>query len=280
GLLFARADSITGREMPLESFARLGAAIPAIRRRFATHAEFAEASAMQLLGPDSMRVARIGATTYEHLLLMNRGARFEARPLPAMAQWAPSHGVAVADVDGDGREDLFLAQNLFPTEIGTPRLEAGVGLVLLGDGRGDFRAIRLSESGIVIRGDQRGAAVADFDADGRPDLAVAQNAGPTTLWKNVTGRPGLRVRLDGSGPENPAAVGALVRLEGEGWVGPVRPVTLGGGYWSSGSVTQVLSNLRAARTVWVRWPSGQEARYPVSGNVRAMALRPSPTPRP
>lgn len=280
GLLFARADSITGREMPLESFARLGAAVPAIRRRFATHAEFADASTMEVLGPDSARTARIGVTTYDHLVLMNRGARFEARPLPAMAQWAPAHGVAVADFDGDGREDLFLAQNLFPTEIGTPRLEAGVGLVLLGDGRGGFRALRLSESGVVIRGDQRGAGVADFDADGRPDLAVAQNAGPTTLWKNVTGRPGLRVRLVGSGPENPTAVGALVRLEGEGWVGPVRPITLGGGYWSSGSLTQVLADRRVPRSVWVRWPSGQEVRFPLSGNVREVLLRPGPTPRP
>ncbi|MEY4607867.1 MAG: hypothetical protein RL625_84, partial [Gemmatimonadota bacterium] len=108
GLLFARADSVTGREMPLESFARLGAAIPAVRRRFATHGEFAEASAAQVLGPDSVRIARIGSTTHDHLVLMNRGGRFEARPLPAMAQWAPAHGVAVADFDGDGREDLFL----------------------------------------------------------------------------------------------------------------------------------------------------------------------------
>ncbi len=280
GLLFARADSVTGREMPLESFARLGAANPAIRRRFATHAEFAEASAMAVLGPDSVRTARIGATTYDHLLLMNRGRRFEAHPLPAMAQWAPAHGVVVADFDGDGHEDLFLSQNLFPTEIGTPRLEAGVGLMLLGDGVGGFRPLRISESGIVIRGDQRGVAVADFDTDGRPDLAVAQNAGPTTLWKNVTGRPGLRVRLIGTDTRNPSSVGAQLRLEGEGWVGPVRPVTLGGGYWSSGSLVQVLSGAPAPRSVWVRWPSGRAERFPVSGDAREVMLREGSTSRP
>jgi hypothetical protein len=280
GLLFARADSVTGREMPLESFARLGAAIPAVRRRFATHGEFAEASAAQVLGPDSVRIARIGSTTHDHLVLMNRGGRFEARPLPAMAQWAPAHGVAVADFDGDGREDLFLAQNLFPTEIGTPRLEAGVGLLLLGDGVGVFRPLALRESGIVIRGDQRGVAVADFDGDGRPDLAVAQNAGPTVLLKNVTGRPGLRVRLAGPDAGNPSAIGAQMRLEGAGWSGPVRSVTLGGGYWSSGSFTGVLSDVRPPRAVWVRWPSGREERYPVSGDAREVVLRPSAAPRP
>ena len=46
--------------------------------------------------------------------------------LPPEAQRAPAHGVSVADFDGDGSEDLFLAQNLFPTEIATMRLDAGV----------------------------------------------------------------------------------------------------------------------------------------------------------
>src|SRR5215212_501777 len=66
GLVFARRDSLPastaavpwwrslmgapaprahmGREMPLESFSRLGIAIPSVRTRFATFAEYANAS--------------------------------------------------------------------------------------------------------------------------------------------------------------------------------------------------------------------------------------------
>jgi hypothetical protein len=272
GLVFARADSVTGREMPLESFARLGLAIPGLRDRVKTYAEFAGKSVDDLLGDAAKSAVRVGATTYDHQVLLNRGARFEARALPAEAQRAPAHGVSVADFDGDGREDLFLAQNLFPTEIGTPRLDAGVGLVLLGDGTGGFRALGVIESGVTIRGDQRGSAVADFDADGRPDLAVAQNGGATTLWRNVTGRPGLRVRLVGA-PGNPRGVGSVLRLEGNGWAGASRAVTAGSGHWSTDGRSIVLARPAEAQRLVIRWSGGEESRIELGAAVSELVVR-------
>ena len=84
-------------------------------------------------------------------------------------------------------------------------------VVLLGDGRGGFRPLDVRRSGISVLGDGRGAAAADFDADGRVDLAVSQNGTRTTLWRNRGGRAGLRVRLS-AGPDNPLGIGARVRI--------------------------------------------------------------------
>src|SRR5207249_11853532 len=53
--------------------------------------------------------------------------------------------------------------------------------LLLGDGRGGLGAMPGQRSGLMIYGEQRGAAYADFDSDGRLDLAVSENAAPT-LW--------------------------------------------------------------------------------------------------
>ncbi|MDZ7630918.1 MAG: VCBS repeat-containing protein [Gemmatimonadaceae bacterium] len=50
GLIFARRDSLTSREMPLDGFARIGAAIPSVKARFATFAEFAAADVDAVLG--------------------------------------------------------------------------------------------------------------------------------------------------------------------------------------------------------------------------------------
>ncbi|MCE9602538.1 MAG: FG-GAP-like repeat-containing protein [Gemmatimonadetes bacterium] len=272
GLVFARADSLTRQEMPLESFARLGVAFPTLRSRVATYGDFAKRSVQTLFGADTLGAVRIGATTYDQTILLNRGDRFEARSLPAMAQRAPAFGVNVADFDGDGREDLFLAQNFFPTEIGTMRFDAGVGLVLLGDGQGGFRPLGVTEAGVVVRGDSRGSAVADFDGDGRPDLAVSQNAGATTLWRNRTGQPGARIRLIGPAT-NPWGVGAQVWLFGKGWRGPARSVAAGSGYWSSDSPSQVLGGVSKADSVRVRWPSGVETVAPLGGNSREVLVR-------
>ncbi|MBK7905579.1 MAG: VCBS repeat-containing protein [Gemmatimonadetes bacterium] len=276
GLVFARADSGAtrerSREMPLESFARLGLVLPGLRDRVKTYHEFATRSVDELLGDAVSSAARVGATTYDHLLLLNRGDRFEPRPLPPEAQRAPAHGVSVADFDGDGREDLFLAQNLFPTEIATMRLDAGVGLMLLGDGRGGFRALSVRESGVVIRGDQRGSAVADFDGDGRVDLAVAQNGERTTLWRNVTGAVGLRVRVE-AGAGNPRGIGALLHLEGQGWSGPVRAVTAGTGHWSTDGLVAVLARPAGATTLVVRWGDGRESRVTFAAGDRELRVR-------
>ena len=272
GLVFARADSVTKQEMPLESFARLGVAFPALRSRVPTYGDFATRSVQTLFGADTLGAVRIGATTYDQTILLNRGDRFEARSLPAVAQRAPAFGVNVADFDGDGREDLFLAQNFFPTEIATMRFDAGVGLLLLGDGAGGFRALSVGEAGVVVRGDQRGSAVADFDSDGRTDLAVSQNGGVTTLWRNSRGEPGVRVRLIGPAG-NPSAIGAWVSLSGNGWRGPARPVVAGSGYWSSDSPVQVLGWSAKADSVHVRWTSGVETVVPLSERGKEIVIR-------
>ena len=279
GLVFARADSATRQEMPLESFARLGVAFPSLRSRVPTYTDFATRSVQTLFGADTLGAVRIGATTYDQTVLLNRGDRFEARALPAMAQRAPAFGVNVADFDGDGRADLFLAQNFFPTEISTLRFDAGVGLVLLGDGAGGFRPLGVGESGIVVRGDQRGSAVADFDGDGRIDVAVSQNGGATTLWRNSGGKPGVRVRLIGR-EGNPQAIGAQVMLVAEGWRGAAHPVVGGSGYWSSDSPVLLVGGRGDATAVRVRWPWGAETEAPLQAGTREVVVRAPALPRP
>jgi enediyne biosynthesis protein E4 len=271
GLLFARADSASRREMPLDGFARIGAALPSVKSRFATFAEFAAADVYALLGDASTRAVRVGARTFEHTLFLNRGDRFEARALPIAAQLAPAFGAVVADFDGDGHEDLFLAQNFFPTEINAMRFDAGAGLLLRGDGAGQFEPQTVRASGIAVLGDQRGAAAADFDGDGRVDLAVSQNAAPMTLWRNANGTAGLRVQLRG-GAGNPLSIGAKMRIISGATRGPVREVHAGSGYWSMDAATQVLALPAGASALWVRWPSGDEQTVQLTRGQRSVVL--------
>ena len=275
GLLFAREDSMTKREMPLDGFTRIGAALPTVKERFATFAAFAAADVDAVLGASAPTAIRVGATTFDHTLFLNRGDHFESRALPAEAQLAPAFGTVVADFDGDGREDLFLAQNFFPTEINTMRFDAGAGLVMLGDGKGGFRALTVQQSGVSVLGDQRGAAASDFDGDGRVDLAVSQNGAPMTLWRNVGGKPGLRVRVQGT-PGNPLGIGAKLRVVAGSAAGPVREVHAGSGYWSMDGATSVLALPAASTSLSVRWPWGGEQVVPLQRGQREVLVRPSP----
>jgi hypothetical protein len=247
--------------------------MPDLRRRIGTYADYAKADVVAALGERAATAVRVGATTFDHTLFINRGGRFEVRPLPPAAQLAPASGPVVGDFDGDGREDLFLSQNFFPTEIGTMRFDAGAGLVLLGDGSGGFAPLSVRRSGIAVLGDQRGAATADFDGDARPDLAVSQNGTFTRLFRNQGGRPGLRVRLDG-GPGNPLGIGAQLRVISVARRGPVREVRAGTGYWSMDGAISVLAMPNAADSLWVRWPGGHVTTVPLQPGMREVVVNP------
>ncbi len=246
-----------------------------MRSRVPTYAAYAEATLGEVLGPDSSEAYRAEAVTLSHTVFFNRRGRFEASRLPREAQLAPAFYAGVADLDGDGAEDVFLTQNFFATDPATPRHDAGRSLWLKGDGRGGFEAVPGRDSGIRIYGDPRGAALADYDGDGRVDVAVSQNGAETVLLKNEGARPGVRVRLVGP-PENPEGVGAQVRLAyADGSRGPVREVVAGSGYWSRDGAIQVLGRAAGKEPVgvWVRWPGGAEAEVEVEPGQREVTIR-------
>ncbi len=251
------------------TLSRLAAVVPSQRERTPTFAGYADATVEAALGPLLPRSGRLVATTFDHTLFLNRGDHFDARPLPASAQVAPGFGLAVADFDGNGTEDLFLAQNLSPTNIAAPTFDAGRGVVLLGDGTGNFTPMTGLASGISLGADQRGAAVADFDGDGRPDLVVSQNSDSTKLFRNAHGNPGIRIRFMG-----PAA-GAQVRLKYADGLGPVREIHLGSGYWSQDGAAVVLGARGSPVGLMVRWRNGKTAEVLIPPGRREAVLNPS-----
>jgi hypothetical protein len=197
-------------------------------------------------------------------VFLNRGSHFEWAPLPREAQLSPVLSINVGDFDGDGVEDLFLTQNAFsavPENLSGESLsrdDSGRGLWLHGSGRGTFTATDGSITGIKVYGEQRGAALADFNHDGRVDLSVSQNNGATRLYVNESSKRGLRVTLQGA-VGNPEAVGAQMRVRyPDGSEGPCRSISAGTGYWSQDGAAQVLGCAQDPIGLWMRWPGGRE----------------------
>ena len=269
---FWHADS--ARWLPWRDAETVGRSFPGLAERLPTFRAYGQASVTDLLGDRAAAFRVREAASGESVVLLNRGGRFERRPLPVEAQMAPVFGIGVGDWDGDGREDLALAQNFFGVEPETSRFDAGRGLVLLGGGDGTFRPLEARRSGVLVWGEQRALAVADFDGDGRSDLALAQNRGPVRLFRNTAGRLGLRIRLEGPAG-NPAAIGARLRLRASPGdrPGPAREIHAGGGHWSQDSVVQAMALPAGSVVLEVAWPGGGRTATPVPAGAREVSVR-------
>lgn len=271
--LLASLDLDLQKVTPWREWLAIKGAVPSVAERFPSHHAYSRTSVTDLLGDQADRARKLTAETFDSMVFLNRDGRFEAHPLPLEAQLAPAFGVSVADFDGDGNEDVFLAQNFFGVDAETSRHDAGTGLVLLGGGRGGFRALRPQEAGFSLYGEQRASAVADFDRDGRVDLAITQHGGPTRLLRNVRGKAGVRVTVQGS-PQNPGAVGAVVRLLFGDRAGPVREIHGGAGYLAYDSTSPVLAAPTPPTAVEVHRPDGSRQRLNWPVGARAVVVRP------
>jgi enediyne biosynthesis protein E4 len=272
-IIEAYFDRELAKIVPWRDWESVARAMPFIQERYRSFTEFSTASVSEILGRRSAEVKEWTVNTLDSMLFLNRGGRFEAFPLPFEAQLAPVFGLAIADFDGDGNEDVFLSQNFFGVSPETSRYDGGRGVLLKGNGRGEFGSVPGQESGLLIYGEGRGVAAGDFDQDGRVDIAVGQNANATRLYRNVAANPGLRIRLEGP-PGNALGIGAVLRLESKtGRLGPSREVHAGSGYWSQNSAVQVLGSNEEPAHLRVRWPGGKTARVPVPAGATEMRVK-------
>jgi len=262
----------TGVEVPRRGLRPVREAIPFVRGRILSFEAYGQASLADVYGEALQEMASVEIVEWASVVLLNRGDHFAVVPLPAEAQLAPAFGIAIADFNGDGFEDVLLSQNFFAVHPDDWRQDAGRGLLLLGAGDGRLRAVPGQESGVRVYGEQRGCAAADYDGDGRADVVIAQNANRTVLLQNRGARPGLRVRLAG-GEGNPEGIGASIRLRTAGELGPAREVQAGSGYWSRHSSVQVLAGRLGTARVWVRWPGGRVTESEVPEGAAEVHIR-------
>jgi hypothetical protein len=244
---------------------------PELNSRFPRNADYAKAKLDMILGSEKPKFKRLEAATLASMLFRFKEGQWIPEVLPMQAQWAPAFGLTVADFNGDGHEDLFMAQNFAAVRPDDDRLDSGRGLLLRNDGHGKLLEVPGQESGIKIYGEQRGAATADYDRDGRIDLVVAQNGAAAKLYHNEAARPGLRIRL--KGPQgNPLGFGAVVRVQNSNSAGPASELHCGSGYCSQDSAVLVRAAPEGASEIVVRWPGGRETRSPVESKFREVEI--------
>lgn len=127
-----------------------------LQKRFSDYTSYANAKLEDIFTQEELKDSkRLLATNFETVYLENKQGHFLKRSLPMEVQFSPVYSILPIDVDNDGDKDVLLGGNETYTRVRIGQLKASKKLVLLNDGRGNFRSTTRSESGISISGDVR-----------------------------------------------------------------------------------------------------------------------------
>ena len=147
-----------GVHYPLRGFSCSTQQVPQLKDEFKKYDVFAGLGIEDVYGKDNLEEAlHYEADMFQSVYLENLGGTFKLKKLPVEVQFSSINDVIVEDVNNDGNLDAIVAGNLFVSEIETPRNDAGTGLLLIGDGKGNFDTVPTSESGFFARKDAKKA---------------------------------------------------------------------------------------------------------------------------
>ena len=149
--------------------------MPHLKKRFLKYGAYRNATINDLFSEAEMEnTITLKAHTFESVILINNGkGNFEMKALPKAVQTSPIYAILVKDVDGDNNLDVLLGGNLYGAKPEVGRYDANNGLILKGDGNGNFTPIISAQSGFFVDGEMRD--LKSVTVGGRDVIVAARN---------------------------------------------------------------------------------------------------------
>ncbi len=177
---YMMAEDSTLKPFPMHTRDDMISQLVSIRKQYPTFKSFGRATMGDLWNEKTKEGAiMMQATDLQSSYIENQGnGKFTIKPLPIEAQVAPVYGMLSEDIDQDGKIDLLLVGNDYGIDPVSGRHDAFNGLVLKGDGQGNFLPLTIAQSGFFVPGDAKGLArihTARQDAQQEDLLIATQN---------------------------------------------------------------------------------------------------------
>ena len=149
--------------------------IPSLKKKFLYAKDYAVATIEEIWSKKELDEAlHLVAYTLETCWWENQGGKFVRHSLPIQIQASTIQGIVAEDLNGDGHIDLLMAGNKYQLEVEGGRCDAGNGVFLAGDGKGNFSWVNNLQSGFWATREARDLAMLK-GAGGKKIFIVANN---------------------------------------------------------------------------------------------------------
>jgi hypothetical protein len=157
--------------------------MPFLAEKVKTYNEFATSNIFEIYGDDKITNSiKLEVNTFKSVVLINEGTRFSFKELPLAAQLFPILDMELEDVNGDGLDDIIMVGNVYNTEVETPRVDSGNGLILINEGSGNYHPLSLTESGFKAPGNAK--KLVCLNSNNGKTIIVANNNGRPQIFSN------------------------------------------------------------------------------------------------
>ena len=175
---------IQGKNYIAHTRDELAIQIPSMKLRFDTYKKLAENTFEKSFMKQELEDAFVvRANCFESIYIENQGSGiFKKHLLPMEVQFAPIFGIMVDDFNHDEQLDILVAGNTNTTETSTGKYDAMTGLLLLGNGKGDFKPVKSNKSGFF--NDKNNRNLSEINAsNGSKMIIVGNNSDKLSLFK-------------------------------------------------------------------------------------------------
>ena len=172
-----------GEELPVAYRDVMMSQLPSLKKKFLKYTSYANATVDELYTRKELDGStQLTCKMLESGWFEQKAGKFIFHAYTNMAQIAPIYAQVVQDVNKDGKIDLVIVGNDWGQQVETGPVDGGNGLVLLGDGRGNFRGMNPRETGFWASKEARSLLLLN-NGSGKPMLVVGNNnAGLQMFW--------------------------------------------------------------------------------------------------
>jgi hypothetical protein len=172
-----------GKDVPVFMKRDLQDQIPSLKKNALHHNEYAQKSVNDLFNKETLSKALVKEVNFvSTIVAINKGGgQYEIKTMSPLVQFSSVHSILSLDINKDGNPDLIMGGNDFYFQPQLGRLDANQGLILLGDGKGNFNPLSADKTGLNFMGMMRDIQKINYQQ--KENVLFLQNDMSPVLYK-------------------------------------------------------------------------------------------------